>query len=177
MEAVIVVDMQKDFCYPDGKLYAGDGVKEIFSPLRDAIEKARGEMPIIFTQDWHRKDDPEFKIWPPHCVMNTEGAEVIDELDPREDDYYVKKRRYSAFYGTDLDLLLRELKVDTLILSGVLTNICVLHTAADAASRGYKVKLLKDCTYAISDYEYNYAIHHMEKILNVEITDSKSVFG
>ncbi|MBO8181252.1 MAG: cysteine hydrolase [Archaeoglobus sp.] len=177
MEAIIVVDMQKDFCYPDGALYAGEGVKEIFPPLKAVIKKARGRFPIIFTQDWHRKDDNEFKIWPPHCVMNAEGAEIIDELEAKEEDYYIKKRRYSAFYGTDLELVLRELNVDTLILSGVLTNICVLHTAADAVSRGYKVKLFKDCTFALTEYEYDYAIYHMEKILNVEITDSKSLFG
>ncbi len=175
MEAVIVVDMQKDFCYPDGALYAGDEVKKIFSPLKRFLERARERVPIIFTQDWHRKDDREFKIWPPHCIMNTEGAEVIDELYPREEDYYIRKRRYSAFYGTDLDLVLRELKIDGLILAGVLTNICVLHTAADAASRGYGVRVLKDCTVALSEYEYEYAIHHMQNVLNADITDSKSV--
>lgn len=171
----MIVDMQKDFCYPEGALYAGDGVRKIFSPLRGVIERARGNIPVIFTQDWHRKDDREFKIWPAHCLINTEGAEVIDELKPREEDFYIKKRRYSGFYGTDLDLLLRELRVDGLILSGVLTNICVLHTAADAASRGYSVKLLKDCTFALTEYEYEYAIHHMEKVLNVEISDSESL--
>ncbi|RLI80773.1 cysteine hydrolase [Archaeoglobales archaeon] len=175
MDAVIVVDMQKDFCYPDGALYAGDEVKKIFSPLKQFLERARDKVPIIFTQDWHRKDDKEFKIWPPHCIMNTEGAEVIDELEAREEDYYVRKRRYSAFYGTDLNLILRELKIDGLILAGVLTNICVLHTAADAASRGYDVNLLKDCTIALSEYEYKYAIHHMRNVLNVKITDSKSL--
>jgi nicotinamidase-related amidase len=175
MEALVVVDMQKDFCYPEGALYAGDGVKEIFSPLREVIRSARESMPVIFTQDWHRKDDNEFKIWPPHCIVNTEGAEVIDELQAGEEDFYIKKRRYSAFYGTDLDLVLKELGVDSLILTGVLTNICVLHTAADAVSRGYKVKLLKDCTFALTEYEFNYAIYHMEKVLNVDISESASL--
>jgi|Deesub1362A_J573_1020465.scaffolds.fasta_scaffold00619_14 nicotinamidase-related amidase len=170
--AVIVVDMQKDFCYPDGSLFAGEHVKEIFSPLRDFIARARKQSLVIFTQDWHRKDDPEFKIWPSHCIMGTEGAEVIDELEARETDYFIRKRRYSAFFSTDLDLVLRENGCRNIVLSGVLTNICVLHTAADAVSRGYEVWLLKDCTKALADYDYEYAINHMENVLNVKITDS-----
>ncbi|AGK61057.1 Amidases related to nicotinamidase [Archaeoglobus sulfaticallidus PM70-1] len=175
MKAVIVVDMQKDFCYPDGALYAGDHIKEIFEPLASFLEKARGSMSIIFTQDWHRKDDKEFRIWPAHCIMNTAGAEIIDELNPSDEDYFVKKRRYSAFFGTDLDLILRELGCNEIILAGVLTNICVLHTAGDAVSRGYDVKLLKDCTVALTDYDYEYAIKHMRDVLNVKIIDSTTL--
>jgi nicotinamidase-related amidase len=176
MRVLIVVDMQKDFCYPDGALFAGEHVKEIFKPLSDFIRAARNEsIPVIFTQDWHRPDDREFRIWPPHCVMGTEGAEVIDELNPQNEDYFIRKRRYSAFYGTDLDLVLRELNCDVVIISGVLTNICVLHTAVDAASRGYDTVLLKDCTVALNDYDFEYAVKHMENILNTKILESKSL--
>lgn len=54
-------------------------------------------MKIIFTMDWHRSDDEEFKIWPKHCIMGTKGAEIVDELNTKEEDYFVRKRRYSAF--------------------------------------------------------------------------------
>ena len=174
MEAVIVVDMQKDFCYPDGALFVGEHVKSIFEPLRRVIDSARAKkIPVIFTQDWHRRDDSEFKIWPPHCIMNTKGAEVIDELNPQEDDYYVKKRRYSAFYGTDLDLTLRELGVKKLYITGVVTNICVLHTASDAVLRNYGVTVVRDCTTALNDYDYEYAMKHMRNVLNVEVVSSE----
>ena len=174
MEALLVVDMQKDFCYADGKLYAGDHVKSIFEPLASVISAARkNNIPVIFTQDWHRDDDVEFKIWPPHCTAGSEGAEIIDELGAEEKDYFVKKRRYSAFFGTDLDLTLRELGVRRLYLTGVLTNICVLHTAGDAVLRGYEVKLLKDCTAALNEYDFNYAVHHMENVLRVDISSSQ----
>jgi len=171
-KALLVIDMQKDFCYPEGALYIGDHVKTIFEPIKKVIELVRGKIPIIFTQDWHRKDDEEFKIWKPHCIENTWGAEVIDELEPSEDDYYIKKRRYSAFFATDLDLTLRELGVKELFVAGVVTNICVLHTVADAVLRGYKVHVLKDCTTALNDYDYEYAIKHMEKVLNANIISS-----
>ena len=175
MEALIVVDMQKDFCYENGKLYVGDHVKTIFKPLRDFIDKSREKMPIIFTQDWHREDDVEFKIWPAHCIMNTEGAEVIDELDAKKEDYYIRKRRYSAFFGTDLDLTLRELEVRKLYFAGVLTNICVLHTVGDAVLRGYNAVVLKDCTVALNDYDYEYAMKHMKNVFNAEIVSSTEI--
>jgi len=168
MDVLIVIDMQKDFCYRDGSLYV-KGVENIFEPTKSVIDAARGSMPIVFTQDWHRHDDSEFKIWPKHCIMNTRGAEIIDELNPKEEDYYIKKRRYSAFFGTDLDLTLRELGIEKLYLTGVLTNICVLHTAGDAALRGYKVSVVKDCTAAITDYDYEYALHHMKNVFNAEV--------
>ncbi|MET1124043.1 MAG: isochorismatase family cysteine hydrolase [Archaeoglobaceae archaeon] len=172
MEVLIVVDMQKDFCYRDGALYI-ENAEEIFEPTRKVVEAARGKIPVIFTQDWHRKDDPEFKIWPPHCVEDTRGAEIIDELQPSEEDYYVRKRRYSAFFATDLDLLLRELRAERVYICGVATNICVLHTAGDAKLRGYEVSVIKDCTKALSDYDYEYALKHMKNVFNAEIITSK----
>ena len=167
--ALVVVDMQKDFCYPDGKLFGGDRVTKIFEKISKAVSSARERMPVIFTQDWHRKDDPEFRIWPEHCVADTKGSEIIDEIEVKERDYIIKKRRYSAFFGTDLDLTLRELEIERLFFTGVLTNICVLHTAGDAALRGYDVAVIKDCTEALSDYDYEYALRHMESIFNARI--------
>jgi nicotinamidase-related amidase len=171
MEALVVVDMQKDFCYRDGRLYI-NGAEKIFDSTAEVVKVARGRMPVIFTQDWHREDDVEFKIWPKHCIMNTTGAEVIDELDIKEEDYFIKKRRYSAFFGTDLDLLLRELGIKTIYICGVATNICVLHTAGDAVLRGYDVKILRDCTAALSDYEYEYGLRHMEKVFMADLITS-----
>ena len=173
MDVLLVIDMQKDFCYQNGTLYIGDHVKQIFEPLSGVINKARSKIPIIFTQDWHRRDDPEFKIWKPHCIAGSEGAEIIDELNPKDEDYFIKKRRYTAFFGTDLDLLLRELNVKKIYLSGVVTSVCVLHTAADAFMRGYTLALLKDCTAGLTNYDYEYAIKHMKNVLKAEIITSE----
>jgi nicotinamidase-related amidase len=172
MKALVVVDMQKDFCYKNGALYI-QGAEEIFETTREAVKKARGRIPVIFTQDWHREDDGEFKIWPKHCIAGSEGAEIIDELEATQKDYLVRKRRYSAFFGTDLDLLLRELKVLEVFVCGVATNICVLHTAGDAAIRGYRVSVLQDCTKALNDYDYEYALRHMKNVFNANIISSK----
>jgi len=171
MEALVVVDMQKDFCYKDGALYIPNA-EDIFDATAKVVKAARERMPVILTQDWHREDDVEFKIWPKHCVMNTTGAEVIDELEPQKSDYYIRKRRYSAFFATDLDLLLRELGIKKLYICGVATNICVLHTAGDAVLRGYDVVVLKNCTKALSEYEYKYGIKHMENVFQAKTITS-----
>lgn len=172
MKTLIVVDMQKDFCYKNGALYI-KGVEEIFERTRKVVEEAKRKMPVIFTQDWHREDDSEFKIWPKHCIMNTEGAEIIEEINPTPRDYFIRKRRYSAFFGTDLDLLLRELEIKEVFICGVATNICVLHTAGDAAIRGYKVYVIGDCTKALSEYEHDYAVRHMKNVFNAEIITAR----
>lgn len=167
-----MIDMQKDFCYEKGALYV-PRVEEIFDSTSKVVNEARKKMTVIFTQDWHREDDPEFKIWPKHCLANTWGAEIIDELGAKVSDYFVKKRRYSAFFATDLDLILRELKVKKIYVCGVVTNICVLHTAADAKQLGYEVVILEDCTKALSNYEQEYAIRHMKNVFNAKIINSK----
>jgi len=172
MRALIVVDMQKDFCYKNGALYI-QGAEEIFDTTSKVVKKARGIIPVIFTQDWHREDDEEFRIWPRHCIAGSEGAEIIEELGPTQKDYFVRKRRYSAFFGTDLDLLLRELRVLDVFVCGVATNICVLHTAGDAAIRGYRVSVIRDCTKAPSDYDYEYALKHMKEVFNAKIISSE----
>jgi len=171
MECLVVVDMQKDFCYSDGSLFIGEHAKDTFEPLKMVVERAKGKMPVIYTQDWHRENDAEFRVWPKHCIENSRGAEVIDEL-PKA-DYYIKKRRYSAFFATDLDLLLRELGVSKIYLAGVATNICVMHTAIDAVQRGYSIAVIKDCTAAIDSYGYEYGLYHMEKILRAEMITSR----
>lgn len=172
MDSLVIVDMQKDFCHENGALYIGENAGRIVKPLKKVIEFARERMPVIYTQDWHRRDDVEFKIWKPHCVMETEGAEIIDEIAPQEKDYIVRKRRYSAFYGTDLDLILRELKADRIFVCGVATNICVLHTVSDAVLLNYDVSVIEDCTATLNNYSQNYAIKHMSEVLNAKIINS-----
>jgi|Deesub1362A_J573_1020465.scaffolds.fasta_scaffold03299_2 nicotinamidase-related amidase len=177
MEALIVVDMQKDFLEPEGKLYGGERVRSVIPKVREAINFSRDFMPIICTQDWHRKDDEEFSLWPPHCIEGSPGAEIVEEIGVKEEDIFVKKRRYSAFFSTDLDLILREKNIRKLWICGVLTNICVLHTIADARSLNYEVGLLKDCTEALNDYDYKYAVHHITNVLGAEVITLETFFS
>jgi nicotinamidase-related amidase len=146
----------------------------VVAPLRSLLEAARRSgTPIIYTSDAHLPGlDREFEIWPSHAVEGSEGAEIVEELRPEPGDYLIRKRRYSAFFATGLDLLLRELGVDTVILTGLVTNICIQHTAADAFFHGYKVVIPRDCVEAPSQEEHEAALRYMERMYGAKITSS-----
>jgi len=170
--AVIVVDMQNDFIKPSGKLYA-HGSEKIIEPIRSVLEKARrSEATIIYTMDWHEKDDPEFEVWGEHALANTWGAEVVDELKPLGDEILVRKPSYDAFYGTSLDHILRTRGLKTLIMMGVIANICVLHTAGSAAMRGYELVVPVDCIFALNEFDYTLALRQMSFIYKARLTSS-----
>jgi nicotinamidase/pyrazinamidase len=108
-------------------------------------------------------------MFPSHCVTGTPGADVVDELKPRPGDKIIPKRRYSGFFQTDLDLTLRELGVDEIVLVGVCTNICCLYTAADARNLNYKVTAVRDAMSSFDEAAHEYALKEMEKTLGVTV--------
>jgi nicotinamidase/pyrazinamidase len=175
--ALVVIDMQKDFCYDDGALFMGEGMEEIILSIRGLIEKTtHKKVHLIFTQDWHSPDDEEFEVWDRHCVRDTRGAEIIDEFSPfSKEAYVVKKQKYSAFFGTNLDLHLKEKGIKRLIIAGVATNICILHTAIDASLRGYELIVPEDCVAALSDYEQEYGLWHIKSVLKGTITSTSTI--
>ncbi len=120
-------------------------------------------------QDWHVTDDPEFNIWGAYCIQNTDGAEVISEI-VKYSDYRIKKRRYSAFFGTDLDLYLRERSLNHVMVAGVMANICVLLTAGDACARGYTTTVVSNCVETASEYEKTYASRHIKNVFGAHVT-------
>lgn len=169
-KALIVIDMLRDFVEPDGKLYIGPTAKGVVEAISREIEKARScRWPIIYVCDTHSKDDPEFNMFPPHCITGTPGAEVVDELKPHPGDKIIPKRRYSGFFQTDLDLTLRELDIDEVVLVGVCTNICNLYTAADARMLNYKVTALRDCMSSFDEAAHKFALKEMEQTLGVTV--------
>ena len=144
-----------------------DAVTEI---LEECAEK---NIPVIFCNDAHLKGiDHELKFWGDHAIAGTEGAKVIPELEVCESDYIVPKRRYSGFFHTDLDLLLRELGVNTVVLTGLHTHMCVRHTAADAYQLGYDVVAIKDATNSFTAEDYEYGLSYLKGTYDAEITDT-----
>ncbi|MCG2867209.1 MAG: isochorismatase family cysteine hydrolase [Vulcanisaeta sp.] len=174
--AVVVVDMQNDFVKPNGKLYVPTAQATV-PAIRKLLEKARdANVPIIYTQDWHFKNDPEFRIWGEHCVMNTWGAEIIDELKPMPDDILIRKRRYDAFFGTDLDYVLRHVvHADTLVIVGTVANICVLHTAGSAALNWYNVVVPIDGISALDEFDYYAALRQITFLYKGVLTKVDSI--
>ena len=175
--AVIVVDMQKDFCYEQGALYIGESARKIIPNVRKLLEKAfSAKIFTIFTQDWHDEDDDEFKYWPKHCIKQSEGAEIVYELaDFAEKSEIIRKQRYSAFFKTNLEDILTDKKIKTLIITGVATNICVMHTAIDAFMRGLSVVVPHDCTATLGKYEQEYAMHHIKNVLSGKVIRSDDI--
>jgi nicotinamidase-related amidase len=119
--------------------------------------------------------DGELDVWGEHAMEGSWGAEVVDGLKPLEGDYRILKRRYSPFYATGLDSLLRELGVDTLVLTGLVTNICIQHAAADAFFRGYGVVVPRDCVDAATQKAHEAALSYMEQMYGAEVTTSDEV--
>lgn len=173
--ALIIVDMQNDFVRKEGKLYVPKA-EETINPIRNLIKKAReASALIIYTQDWHMKDDPEFKIWGEHALAGTWGAEIIDELKPEKDDFIVRKYRYDAFFESPLDYILRVKNIKNVIVTGTVANICVLHTAGSAALRWYNVIMPKDGISAITDFDYYATLRQVDFLYKGKITTSEGI--
>jgi nicotinamidase-related amidase len=168
-KALLIIDMLNDFVLPGAPLRV-PAATNIISSLEQKIEEARSRnRPVIYICDAHDPDDREFQDWPPHAVVGTQGAKVIDALAPKPGDILVKKKRYSAFFQTELDTALNNLEVNHLLITGVVTNICVLYTVADARARGYKVSVLKDCVAGLDPQDHEFALNQMKGTLKAEI--------
>src|SRR5919201_3786318 len=107
--ALIVVDMIHDFADPSGALYCGPSMPDVIDVCKReiALARASGE-PVVYLTDDHLPDDAEFKMFPPHAIHGSKGAQIIASLAPTSRDIVIPKRRYSGFFGTDLDITLRE---------------------------------------------------------------------
>ena len=162
--------MVHDFADPKGALYCGPSMQQIIPVIEGEIARARkaGE-PVIHLTDDHLENDAEFAMFPPHAIHGTAGAEIIPEVAPQVGDVRIPKRRYSGFFGTDLDITLRERGVDTLRLVGDCTNICVLYTAADARNLGYSVEVVKDGVTSFDLEAHHDALRELEKTLGAKL--------
>jgi nicotinamidase-related amidase len=172
--AIIVVDMLNDFVH--GALKC-ERAQQIIDPLRRLLDGARrAGIPVVFSNDAHVPEvDHEFSIWGPHALAGTPEAQVIPELAPQPGDYQVPKRRYSGFYGTDLEMLLQELGVDTVILTGLHTNICVRHTAADAFYRGYHIIVPTDGVQAFTEDDHQSGLDYLKRVYGAELLSGAEV--
>jgi biuret amidohydrolase len=180
--ALLVIDMQYDFVDPSADTYAV-GAEDTVEPIAALITRARETAtPIIYTQEVHRVDqldagrerDPGAGLpypnarpddpLPVHCVEGTRGVEIVDELAPQPHDVRIGKRRYSCFLGTDLQFILNGLGVQTLLVTGVCSNICVLWTVGDAYQLDYHARVLEDCIAGTSVEEHEAALAIMRPL-------------
>ena len=174
--AVLVVDMLNDFV--TGALKCDRGLAIVPKTAQLLAGCREKNVPVIFCNDAHLKGvDHELKLWGDHAIAGTVGAEVIEELALCEKDYVVPKRRYSGFFQTDLDLLLRELGVNTVIMTGLHTHMCVRHTTADAYQLGYDIVVAKDATDSFTAEDYHSGIQYLKDVYGAEISDVDSILA
>jgi nicotinamidase-related amidase len=168
--ALIVIDMQQGYSQPfkEAGIPLMAGFAEQVDRVVGVVEACRAaSVPVVFTQEVHRRDlvdfgrelDGDESI---HCLEGDPGTELVEELRPREGDYLIAKRRYSCFFGTDLEILLRGLDVHTLLLVGGLTDVCVHYTFADAHQWNYHVRVLEDCVLGSTAERHQASLSAME---------------
>jgi nicotinamidase/pyrazinamidase len=143
---IIVVDMLKD-AFRKKDLPATQEYLRIVPKIKKLLGKARRlNIPIIFACDSFLENDFIFKGKRPYSLRGTQGAEIIEELKPKKKDQILPKRRFSAFFKTDLDQTLRLLKVDTVVIAGINTHVCVYATAMDSVCNDFNTIVLEDCS-------------------------------
>ncbi len=159
-DALIVVDVQNDFC-PGGALPAPEGDKVVPS-MNAYIQRFHEEgLPIAASRDWHPEDHMSFRKeggpWPPHCIQGSQGAEYHPDLSLPEETHHVKKgtradeEDYSAFLGhPSLTAFLHENDVDRIFVGGLTTEYCVKETVLDALEEGFDVLVLDDATQGVN---------------------------
>ena len=170
--ALIVIDIQASTFIDNSEVRSIDnmpGYKERMLQARTAIDKARVcDIPVIYIQEVHRPDLVDFGREldgdeDVHCLEDDPRTDIaVKEMDFRPNDYLIRKRRYSAFFGTDFEILLRGLKVDTLLLVGGLTDVCVHYTFVDGHQSDYFCRVIEDCVAGSSLEAHEASLRAME---------------
>lgn len=180
MRALLSIDYTNDFVATDGKLTTGEAGQAIEGELVAITEDyfQQGNF-VVFAIDGHDPSDqyhPENKLFPAHNVIGTSGRELYGSLadfyqanQAEKTVYWIDKRHYSAFSGTDLDIRLRERGITELCLTGVCTDICVLHTAVDAYNLGYQLVIPEKAVASFDATGHTWALNHFKNTLGATI--------
>ena len=149
-KALIIVDMLNDFIRDDGKLPIKntDYVIENLGKIKGKYED--NNILVVYANDAHDKNDPEFENWPEHCVKGTYGAEIIDELAKSPENVIVEKQHFSGFSNRHMDIALQLNNVTEVYIAGIATDYCVKHTALDAQKYGYETYLVTDAIQGVN---------------------------
>lgn len=183
---LIVVDIQKSAFMQnyDNGIPHMPNFFENQKRARTMVDAAHdNDIPVIFFQEIHRKDMIDYGreldgSEDVHCLEGNPGTPVAaDEMGMRETDYFIHKRRYSCFFGTELEILLRGLKAETLILVGCLTDVCVHYTFADAHQSDYYCRVAKDCVAGSSQAAHDASLNAMEYLQTGAVLSSQDLIA
>jgi len=175
--ALLIIDPQHDFLDPEGAVYCPSSsvndTKQVITNINTLVETARAaDLPIIWTKESHRPDHSDYgaeilSVEKDHTIAETLGEEFVEELEIPEGglpaaEYVVRKRRYNCFHNTDLMHLLSTFDIDTVLIAGVTTNVCVHYTAQGAHERDFVFRVIEDCTAGTSQPLHNAALEMLD---------------
>ena len=175
--ALLLIDVINDFEFPRGDELFSQALP-IAPKIAELKKRARAvEIPAVYVNDNFGRWQSNFDQLVQHCLNDgVRGQPFVDQLKPDVDsDYFVLKPKHSAFYQTPLDLLLKHLGAQRLILTGVSTNSCVLFTAADAYMRDLELMVPDDCAAACNAHEHNTALEQMKCMLKADLSPSTEI--
>jgi nicotinamidase-related amidase len=171
--ALLLIDVINHFEYPDSDKLLVEALP-VAPRIADLKRRARAAgLPVIYVNDnfgqW-RSDASKVLAY---CLRpGAPSTEFVEQLRPEDEDYFVLKPMHSGFYQTPLELLLKHLAIDTLILAGIATNSCIQYTAHDAKMRNFRIFVPPDCSAARTREEHDQAIRHMKEMASAEVTPS-----
>ena len=163
---LIVVDIQggSTSSLPTPGIPVMSGRQERAPRVRELIAHCREVgVPVVFVQEVHKPDLVDIGreldgAEGPHCIEGEEATELASWIDPRPEEFLIRKRRYSAFFGTELEIVLKAYRAGTVLLVGGLTDVCIHYTAADAHQHDYAVRVLTDCVAGSSERAHRAAL-------------------
>ena len=174
--ALVLIDVINDFEYETGEslLKHALPMADRLAALKQRCAEAR--VPAIYVNDNFGKWRSDQRSLIEHCLEDgVRGEPFVRKLLPSERDYFVLKPKHSGFYSTTLDTLLHYLRVRTLILTGLTTDLCVLFTASDGYMRDLHQVVPSDCVAGPNVEEHEHALKHMQRVLDVRVTDSEAL--
>ncbi len=174
-DALLIVDMVNDFV--TGAIPCPRAKRIIPNIAKLAAAARTADVPVIYVNDAHLPKDFELKIWGPHSMVGTKGAQIIPELKAGKGDYVFGKQTYSAFYETPLDSVLRAHDVDNLVITGLHSNICCRHTSADAFFRGVQPILPEDGVDSLTQEAHEEGLRYIKEIYQGQIADAEKVMS
>jgi nicotinamidase-related amidase len=169
--ALIIVDMLNDFVDEKGALYCGETAREIVPFVREKLETARKQGDaVIYLQDAHDEDDKEFEKFPKHCVAGSWGSRIIDALKPLAQEKVIPKKRFSGFYGTDLEDVIKKTGARDVEVVGLCTSICVMDTVGGLANRDYTISVPIKGVADFDPESHQLALKRMKQLYGAEVS-------
>ncbi|MEM9431797.1 MAG: cysteine hydrolase [Pseudomonadota bacterium] len=182
---LMVIDIQKSaFMDVKAGIPVMPGYRDNMERARSVVDAAHAsDIPVIFFQEIHRRNlidygrelDGSEDI---HCLEGEPGTPVaFEEMGRAAGDYFVHKRRYSCFFGTETEILLKGLKAETLILIGGMTDVCVHYTFVDGHQHDYHCRVVKDCVGGTSPEAHQASLNAMEYLQTGAVLDAEAMIA